>query len=143
MTTIVYRDGTLAGDSRVTVADMVSTDKQTKVHRLRDGRLYGWAGGVEDAERLRIALRKGQEPPRLENISALLIEVTGTIHLYEGNIWIEQKGEPYYAVGSGAPYALGAMDAGASAIDAARIAIKRDVNSGGKVRSVKLGGRNG
>lgn len=141
MTTIVYRDGTLAGDSRVTVNDMIDTDKKTKVHRLRDGRLYGWAGGVEDAERLHIALRKGTEPPRLECISALLIDTDGTIQLYEGNIWIEQKGEPYYAVGSGAPYALGAMDAGADAIAAAKIASKRDVNSGGKVRSVKLGGR--
>lgn len=141
MTTVVFRDGVLASDSRVTVNDMVSTDKQTKVHRLRDGRLYGWAGSVEDAERLRISLRKGEAPPRLDNISALLIDGDGVIHLYEGNIWIEQKGEPYYAVGSGAPYALGAMDAGADAIAAAKIAIKRDVNSGGKVRSVKLGGR--
>lgn len=141
MTTIVYRDGVLAGDSRVTIDDMVSTDKQTKVHKLRDGRLYGWAGGVEDAERLRQALRKNAPPPALQEISALLIDTDGAIHLYEGNIWIEQKGEPYYAVGSGAPYALGALDAGCSALDAAKIAIKRDINSGGKVRTVKLGGK--
>lgn len=138
MTTIVYRDGILAGDSRVTVEDMVSTDKATKVHRLRDGSLFGWAGGVEDAERLRLSLRKRQDPPKLECISALLIAPDGTISLYEGNIWIEQKGERYYAVGTGAPYALGAMDAGASAVDAAKIAVKRDINSGGKVKTVSL-----
>jgi len=141
MTTIVYKDGVLAGDGRVTVNDMVVTDKATKVHKIKGGWLYGWCGGVEDAEILKRALRKGLPDqlnnPQLNNITALLIDHAGTIALYEGSIWIVQK-EPYYAIGSGSPYALGALDAGADAIAAAKIATARDTNSGGKVRSVRL-----
>jgi ATP-dependent protease HslVU (ClpYQ) peptidase subunit len=44
MTTIAYRDGELATDSRITAGDMIVSDKRRKVHRLRDGSLVAWAG---------------------------------------------------------------------------------------------------
>ncbi|MNJ79145.1 hypothetical protein D3C77_770710 [compost metagenome] len=45
------------------------------------------------------------------------------------------------AIGSGAPYALAAMDMGASAEDAVRAAMKRDIYTGGKIRTLRIGGR--
>lgn len=42
------------------------------------------------------------------------------------------------AIGSGAAYALAAMDMGASAEDAVRAAMKRDIYTGGKVRAMKV-----
>jgi ATP-dependent protease HslVU (ClpYQ) peptidase subunit len=141
MTTIAYRDGELATDSRITAGDMIVSDKRTKVHRMRDGSLVAWAGAVQDAELLLRAMRKtSNDPhPKLQDISALHLRVDGSLWEYEGEAWVKQD-PGYYATGSGSPYAFAAMDAGASAKDAVRIAIKRDANSGGKVQSLKLKG---
>ena len=50
-----------------------------------------------------------------------------------------RTGTPY-AIGSGASYALGAMDAGATAKEAVKIA-SRDVYTGGIIRTHKLKGK--
>jgi ATP-dependent protease HslVU (ClpYQ) peptidase subunit len=139
MTSIAYRDGELATDSRITAGDMIVSDKRTKVHRLRDGSLVAWSGSVQDAELLLRAMRKTSNAPhpKLQDISALHLRTDGSLYEYEGEAWVKQDPGPY-ATGSGAPYALAAMDAGASAREAVKIAIKRDANSGGRVQSLKL-----
>ncbi|MBW7970970.1 hypothetical protein [Bradyrhizobium sp. BR 10289] len=139
MTTLAYRDGELATDSRVTSGDMIVSDRRRKVHRLRDGSVVAWSGSVQQAELLLRAMRSVKNPkhPKLDEISALHLRVDGTLWEYEGEAWVKQD-PGYYATGSGSPYAFAAMDAGASAKDAVRIAIKRDANSGGKVQSLKL-----
>jgi 20S proteasome alpha/beta subunit len=139
MTTLAYRDGELATDSRITAGDMIVSDKRTKVHRLRDGSLMAWAGAVQDAELLLRAMRNTSSAPhpKLQDISALHLRVDGSLWEYEGEAWVKQD-PGYYATGSGSPYAFAAMDAGATAKEAIRIAIKRDANSGGKVQSLKL-----
>jgi len=65
------------------------------------------------------------------------LKVDGSLWEFEGEVWVKQD-PGYYASGSGSPYAFAAMDAGASARDAVRIAIKRDANSGGRVQSLRL-----
>lgn len=139
MTTVAYRDGVLAGDGRVTMGDTVVSNTERKVHKLRGGRLYGYAGNSEDAELLKLALMKGEAPPLLDNVQGLLIHSDGVIELYEGKVWQQVK-EPYYAIGTGGPLALVLMDAGLSSKDAVKLSIKRDTNSGGKIRTVKLKG---
>ncbi|GAI22667.1 unnamed protein product, partial [marine sediment metagenome] len=42
------------------------------------------------------------------------------------------------AIGSGSAYALAAMDMGASAEEAVRAAMKRDIYTGGKVRTMRI-----
>lgn len=125
----------MAGDSRITVDGMVITDKATKVRRLRSGYLFGWCGKVEDAEQLLRALNKNEPPPPGLEVTAILVSPDREIKLFEGSIWITQR-EPYYSLGSGAPYAIGAMDAGADATTAARIGSQRDSMSGGKIKKV-------
>jgi ATP-dependent protease HslVU (ClpYQ) peptidase subunit len=141
MTTIAYRDGELATDSRITAGDMIVSDVRRKVHRLRDGSVVAWAGSVQDAELLLQAMRKtaprAAKHPKLEDISALHLRTDGSLWEYEGEAWVKQD-PGYYATGSGSPYAFAAMDAGATAKDAVRIAIKRDANSGGRVQSLRL-----
>lgn len=139
MTTLAYRDGELATDSRVTQGDMIVSDTRRKVHRLRDGSLMAWAGSVQQAELLLQAMRKTKKvtSPKLTDIAALHLRADGSLWEYEGEAWVKQD-PGYYATGSGAPYAFAAMDAGASAKDAVRIAIKRDASSGGRVQSLKL-----
>jgi 20S proteasome alpha/beta subunit len=139
MTTIAYRDGELAADSRVTDGDMIVSDARKKVHRLKDGSVVAWSGSVQDAERLLRAMRKSAPTPQLEEISALHLRTDGSLWEYEGEAWVKQD-PGYFATGSGSPYAFAAMDAGASAKEAVRIAIKRDAGSGGRVQSLKLKG---
>ncbi len=142
MTTIAYRDGIIAGDGRETDVDnkdctFVLRDNLVKVHRLKDGRLFGSAGGSEEGIRLLIALQNNQPMPKLEEIAGLLIDTKGKIWVYEGHLW-QPAYEKYYAVGTGACMAFAAMDAGASAVKAVTIAKNRDPFSGGKVTSLKL-----
>jgi hypothetical protein len=132
----------LAGDGRETAiaedeSPMVLNDRCRKVFKLPDGQLFGASKGSEDGTRLYEALTKKLPPPKLECVNALRIDLKGRIWLYEGNIW-QRITIPYYAIGSGSIFAMAAMDAGASAIEAAKIGAKRDVYSGGKVTFVRL-----
>ena len=144
MTTIVYRDGCLAGDGRETIIEehessMVDNDVCVKVFRLEDGRLFGASKTSENCYRLHESLVKGHPTPKLldDDINGLLIDLKGRIWFYEGYMWRQIK-QPYYAIGSGARFAIPALDAGASAILACKIGMKRDPFSGGKLTSVKL-----
>lgn len=139
MTTIAYRNGILASDSRETACDghhaYVITDTNTKIQRLHTahGRrlLFAGGGNSEEVEIIRRSVLEGREPPELESAEALIVdEADDRCCLYEGHIWIEVK-EPFYAIGTGAPYALAAMRAGADAIQAAEIGTAMDPNSGG------------
>lgn len=144
MTTIAYRDGILAGDGRETDINdhtdgaMVLRDNLKKVHRLKDGRLFGAAGSSEAGARLLIAMQTGQSLPKLEDMSAIMVDLDGKVWVFEGNMWVRHN-TPYYAIGSGNVCAICAMDAGADAITAAKIGARRDPFSGGKVSWVKLG----
>ena len=142
MTTIAYRNGVLAGDGRETsIGDdesaVVLTDNCIKVFKLKDGRLFGGSRGSEDITRLHQALIKNAPLPKLEDVNGLLIDRKGRIWLYEGTIWQPIKSK-YYAVGSGSVFALGALDQGATAIEAVRIGARRDPYSGGKISYVRL-----
>lgn len=46
--------------------------------------------------------------------------------------------EDYYAIGSGAAHAITAMDCGKSARQAVQMAMKRDINTGGRVVTARL-----
>lgn len=143
MTTIVYRDGIMAADGRETIQNdeyasfYILRDDCVKVWKLKNGSLFGAAHGSEDIERLYRALKKGKKPPKLECIAGLMVDKKGRITLYEGRIW-QSVTAPYYSVGSGSILAFSALDAGASAEDACRIAAKRDPFSGGEIHTVSL-----
>ena len=132
----------MAGDGREThcggedESAIIIRDDCVKVHKLPDGSLFGGAHNSEDIERLFKALKLKQALPKLENIAGLRVDLKRRIWLYEGTIWQHIKG--FYAIGSGAPFALAAMDAGAGAFEAVRIGIKRDPYSGGKITQVRL-----
>ena len=143
MTTISYKNGVLVGEGReVACSDdessVIIRDNCVKVFKLPDGSLFGGAHSSEDIERLFKALQLKQVPPKLDSIAGLRIDKQRRIWLYEGNIWQHITGVSYYAIGSGAVFAIAAMDAGATALEAVKIGIKRDPYSGGKITQVKL-----
>src|SRR5260221_14356833 len=143
MTTIVYRDGIMAGDGRETIQNdehssyYILRDDCEKIWRLPNGELFGAAHGSEDIERLRRALVKGRKPPKCEDVVGMRVDKKGRIWIYEGRIW-QYVDKPFYSVGSGSIMAFACLDAGCTAEQACKIAAARDPFSGGTVHTVSF-----
>ncbi len=132
MTTVTYRDGIMSADSRATHGD-AGTTSAIKLFRKRVGRrehLIGIAGDLYAALIFVEWYGKG-EAKRPEQFADLFDagEDFGAL-IWDGrSLWecnrlcrLAPVEEPYFAIGSGAPYALAAMDCGKSAREAVRIA---------------------
>jgi len=137
VTTIAYRDGVLAGDSRVTNGDLICPETVTKVIKLPNGSLLGCAGTLRDVFELRNALVEKHPLPDLKKVTALLITPDEQLWSYDRTTWNEMDA-PYYAIGSGEQFALAALWMGADAVQAVKCGIHFDKNSGGRVRTVRL-----
>lgn len=140
MTTIVYRDGVLAADSLATMGDTKIHGRYMKIRRIGT-HLVGTAGSVADSENFINWLKHGEEgdlPPK-GNYSALIVDPRGRVREIEnGSVLPVPRGAKFFAIGSGAPYAMGALYAGASAAEAVKIAAKIDTNTGLPVKTLKI-----
>jgi ATP-dependent protease HslVU (ClpYQ) peptidase subunit len=138
MTTIAYKDGVIAYDSRV-CCDRTILDDDYDKRAERDGVHYFFCGAMADREFL-IAHDRGERRLRQKCDSHALI--------WDGkNLWeagFDQNGifwkspkrlDNPCAIGSGTDHALTAMDMGADAAGAVEMAAKRDVCTGGTVRT--------
>jgi ATP-dependent protease HslVU (ClpYQ) peptidase subunit len=138
MTTIAYKDGVIAYDSRQTRGGAIVSDDCLK-HEVVDGVSFLLAGAVCD-ERALIAAYFGTPSPVPVECSGYAVD-GGKLMLvgHDDNtgVW-KQELDPSNpdAIGSGSAYALAAMDMGASAEDAVRAAMKRDIYTGGLVRTL-------
>lgn len=151
MTTIAYdpKDKAIYYDSQMTagefVVDMDCNKRANYKHLVAIG--AGQDQGIPDL--IKAYLTK--EPTTCSFDSSCLLYDKKIGRLYQ--VCVYQDGEqtaPFevfieeidltkpYAIGSGYKFAIGALDAGASGKDAIKIASKRDVNTGGKVRCFKL-----
>lgn len=148
MTTVAYRDGVLASDSRVTGKGYLWTDKAKKVFRLPGGSLVGLAGDDYNSGWLLRELQKlakeNETPIKLPNgkfkgAQAILVD-DKHVYFFGWGVWekLNPKEYPYYSIGSGSTIAMSAMDAGASAVEAVNIAKKRDVYSGGRTQMIEV-----
>lgn len=132
MTTIAVKAGVMAADSRMTFGDRAS--RCDKLYR-RAGAIIGVAGDASPALLFVDWYGTGRPRPELfvtgeAEFYALVLDDRGRIFLFDKWCKGERIRESSYAIGSGADLAVGAMDAGKSAIAAVKIACKRDVNSG-------------
>jgi ATP-dependent protease HslVU (ClpYQ) peptidase subunit len=143
MTTIAYRDGILAADGRTTYGNTIFTDNNKKIHRLSDGALFALCGDVSYVQPMLDALEDDEaELPIAEegsSFTAVIVEKNGKLRLYEGRGGYIALDAPYYAFGSGEEYAIGAMDMGASAEEAVKVASGRDLGTGGVIQIEKPG----
>lgn len=153
MTTIVFsrKHGKIAADSRNTdsTGSVVLTNK---IELLKDGRYFLGSGHcLTIGKAKRWAEKNFTEKSRPEfgalfgddkdnfAFSCLVISPDG-----KQAILIDDEMEPqdvlddFLGVGTGAAYALGALEAGATPEDALAIAIARDGNSGGPIRVADL-----
>ncbi len=132
MTTVAYDGKSVAVDSYITEEDLVVDFHYEKIKEI--GEVTFFLCG--DADSFDTLIRKYFNPSLKEegDISAIIID-EGIVKL------AEMDGENFscklatfpLALGSGTSLALGAMDAGASALAAVSIAAKRDIYSGGRV----------
>jgi len=140
MTTIAYKDGIIAYDSRETLGNTIVDDDCDKC-QARDGVRFFCTGSTPDYDAL-LAAYFGE-------VSAVVIEAGG-IALDNGVLWLLGYSETTgfwkdrlrmdnpFAVGSGSLHALTAMDMGASAYQAVEMAMKRDSCTGGKIRTLTI-----
>lgn len=138
MTTIAYHHGTqtIAYDSRVTAGSQIFTDNEDK-KREKDGRVFFLAGNSGDIDRAVFSF-----PDQVElsdNPYGFMVE-KGIVYWvsYEDGFPITTKLKHSQSAGSGGDYALAAMDCGCGAVEAVKVAIGRDVYSGGKVNVFKV-----
>lgn len=138
MTTIAYRDGIIAYDSRATRGKLVADDNFNKCAKV-DGLLFFFCGSVSDLQYLIDGYTKGAEPPKSSDICAFVVD-KGEVYRAgtdEGVFW-KEAASPIDATGSGFAHALTAMDCGLSAFEAVKMAAKRDSATGGKIRQYKV-----
>lgn len=140
MTTICYRDGVLAADSLVTLGSTKVHGSYQKIRRIGDY-LIGTAGSVAACQAFVEWLKEGDDthaPPKGE-YGALIVGPRGVVREIEnGSVLPRPRGAKFFALGSGGPFALAAMYAGASATEAVKIAAKIDTNTGLPVKTLKI-----
>lgn len=133
MTTIVYRNGVMACDSRAYSGGSMPIGSKSKIERLDDGTLLGVSSTIPGgAEAIRQWYKDGMPKDCNYNLpdrfSLLVAKLNGSIFMANDNLMISGPlmGE-YFAIGSGSEYALGAMAAGLGPEQAVKIACELDV----------------
>ena len=107
-----------------------------KIFRV-NGMLVGVAGQLGDAIKFRNWLKNGGDRPVItEKFSAIVVKNKKVLQ-YDACLE-PMKTEGYAAVGSGACFAIAAMDCGKSAKEALEIARKRDSGTGGRIRMMRI-----
>lgn len=142
-TCIAYRDGVLAADTMVVVDDFIKLDNDIKIAKYK-GHLFGVSGNncpTLEAFRKWWFIKPGQQRQAYKkpfSFRAIVILPDGTIeewdHLGNG----DKINAPFWAIGSGREFALGALEFGANAQEAVQAAIKFCPTVGGKVVTRKL-----
>lgn len=114
------------------------TSRVQKLYRLPDGSVFGAAGACQQVLEVIAWLNGGDKPTDLDNFDGLCITAAGVVEEIGSRLMRQQVLEPFYAIGSGAPFAMAAMACGQSAVKAVRIAVRFDPGSGGRVQSMKV-----
>lgn len=150
MTTIAYRDGIMAADTKIT-DDGIQWAEMTCIRKIND-LLVGASGNIDIVEWfLRtwnrdsvnnlnidhpIARLEGSKDQEFE----ALVAAPGTLYYLTPKLIATKIDCKYAAIGSGQNIALGAMWMGATAEKAIDAAMAHDQMTGGKVISISLPG---
>jgi len=142
MTTIAYKDGIIARDSRSTdPVGYIISDREEKMFE-RDGVVFFCYGRATDIEILLNAYFGEAVDPNMEvDVSAFVVEggVLYTVGVDCGLVFKNKcMKDELYAFGSGGDIAIGAMEMGASAEQAVEVAKRRDSKTGGEIKTFTL-----
>lgn len=147
MTTIAYRDGVLAADSRAYSGDKVPIGFKKKIHRLVDGARFGVSTtSVGGDQLIRRWIEGGckevaNDSLKPESFTAILVKADGSVFYANNNLeWSGPLSAEFIAIGSGEQFALGAMAMGATAEEAVEAAIRLDPWSDGEITVLRREG---
>ena len=142
MTTIAYKDGIIAYDSRFTCNNVIVDDNGDKKIEA-DGKVFILTGAQSDFIYLIDSylhdklIRKVRDP-----IRALVVDngklYSSAISSHDGFWRCEESLSNHVAIGSGCDFALAFMDTGMTAEEAVRDTCKRDIYTGGTIRTFKI-----
>ncbi|WP_426287520.1 hypothetical protein [Luteibacter sp. E-22] len=135
MSTIAYRDGVMAADTRAYGGrGEPSPGRKRKIHKLDDGSVVGVSTATLGlSERFVAWLKGGGDPKDFDDkfdLRAVLVKPDGALYVADDTPYFSGPMETdFYAIGSGACYAMGAMAMGATAEEAVRVACEHDGHS--------------
>lgn len=137
MTTLAYKDGVLAADTKITGGSM--TFYGPKMVRLPDGGMAACAGEAPAMTAFLEWVGKGQKGkrPAVSDIDAIIIKADGSCWSVT-NKWPPVRITDALAAGSGAQAALAGMYLGLTAKEAVELACKIDPDSGGEVQTMEV-----
>jgi 20S proteasome alpha/beta subunit len=129
MTTIVYKDGILAADSR-SISNNVHFSQYKKIYLIGED-VYGFAGDVISiCQYVRLLKKEIKEfkTPEKTNFAGMRINLkTKKVFTIENNgdfICEEECLDEFFAIGIGRELAMGAMEMGASSLESCDVACK-------------------
>ena len=140
MTTICYKDGIIAYDSRMVCGATIVDDDYDK-HQESKG-VHFFLTGATCSHKNLIDAYQGEELESKESATALVLdkrELYLAIFNKGQNISIcPENRARTMTIGSGEDHAITAMDMGATAKEAVKWAMKRDTGTGGRIRTFKV-----
>lgn len=147
MTTIVYRAGVLAADTRAYSGSSRPIGQKRKIGAaiFSDGvtHYYGIStphpGLAEEIRNWMVHEKDAHFEPSAREFEMLEITSEGEVFFYLNSlIPAGPITADYYAIGSGAEYALGALRMGASALEAVEVAAENDPYTGHPLMTVTI-----
>lgn len=143
MTTIVYRDGILAADTRAYAGDSNPIGTKQKIYSLLDDNGMRISFGISTAapglsEEIRNWFFKDRHPdfePQLGERGFTALEIRGDeVYYYKDSFTPSGPlTADYFAIGSGQSFALGALTMGADARTAVEVAGMNDIWTNDKI----------
>ena len=145
MTVIATRDGILASDSQLTGGEGSYLTDCRKIKKVK-GWLIGASGDFGPSE---LFMNKFDpsiiEEKRIvpwgskdETMCAIIVSPKGKVYYMETNGTFIHVPNGRIAIGCGELCAMGAMEVGASAVDACKAAIKHVEGCGGRIRVLRI-----
>lgn len=145
MTTIAFKDGILAADSAVTASGNWEGSCM-KIAKLKPSIFAGFAGALAVQETVFEWIAGGMDRKKIPTIMDggedykwdCLVITPDAVWSLERSFLRSFTQSPYYAIGSGADLALGAMAMGATANQAVEAACKHDIYSRQPITMLKV-----
>lgn len=127
----------MAGDSQTTQGGVI-VGRVRKVFKIR-GHLIGGCGNLAELLAVKEWFLDGMKTdrPSYPNTEILFVSPDGTVRSFRGGLF-ECSKFPYHALGSGQDLCMGALEMGATAIEAVGVACKLDINSSRPIHVVRL-----
>ena len=151
MTTVAFKDGVMASDSRAVSEAIGITAPCKKIYSVAIGKnrkphLIGFSGHNSSCMMFLEWFKT-----RDETLRGRILTHCGNDKGFHAMIWdgkklsdadelcvVETVDDEYYAIGSGATHAITAMDCGKNAMQAVRYAARRDIYTGGRIVTARL-----